>query len=69
MYRPRQGYKTLLVDWWPPRKVINLAAFNYQEKVLTWQLMAAKKGYLRGPKIVIFLAGNRQENTYHQQKL
>jgi len=45
-----------------------LAAFNRQEKALTWQLMAAKEGYLLGTEIIISLATNHQGNTYHQQK-
>jgi len=59
---------TLLGGWWPPRKGINLAGFNRQENVLAWQLTAAKEGYLLGVKIIISLAANRQENTYHQLK-
>jgi len=45
-----------------------LAGFNRQENVLAWQLTAAKEGYLLGVKIIISLAANRQENTYHQLK-
>ena len=59
---------TLLGGWCPPRKWINLAAFNRQEKALTWQLMVIKEGYLHGTEIIISLATNRQGNTYHQQK-
>jgi len=45
-----------------------LAAFNRQEKALTWQLMVVKEGYLLGTEIIISLATNRHGNTYHQQK-
>jgi len=54
-----------------------LAVDGRQENVLTWQLstakktwqlMAAKEGYLLGTEIIISLATNHQGNTYHQQK-
>ena len=52
-----------------PSQVVHLPSTGHQEKILTWQLMAVKDGYLLGAEIITFLVTNPKKTHTINKKI